>query len=462
LIGFFTSLQVTLSLLDLGFSSALNRELARLSSRSDTATQMRNLTRTLEITYLLIAVTIALVVLAMSRLLASTWLEGKTFEREAIGRAINLMGLGLAARWPSTLYMGALMGLQRQVLLAKLKMVLEAIRSGGAALVLLLVAPTLYNYLAWQILSGVIASGVLAWATWAALPQAAGFPRFILSELSSVWNFAVGLGAIAVTVLILNHMDRVVLSGLVDLEALGYYTLAWAVAGVVAQASAPVFATFFPLLTQAVARNDPAAQAHLYHRACQVLAAILIPVGMLVIGFARELLLLWTQNEVLAETSQHVLRFIAAGVLLSGLASIPYALQLAHGWTTLALRSNIVAILALLPALITVAPTYGTIGAASLWVLLQLSYLCVNVPIMHRRILPKEIRPWLLGDVLKPLVITCAVVATGMLCLQSANSRISVFLLILATWAIATLATAASLPHARELLRDVVARGFAT
>jgi O-antigen/teichoic acid export membrane protein len=52
LVGFFTTLQVSLQMLDLGFSATINRELARYSSRAENSDEARDLLRTMEVVYL--------------------------------------------------------------------------------------------------------------------------------------------------------------------------------------------------------------------------------------------------------------------------------------------------------------------------------------------------------------------------------------------------------------------------
>ena len=60
LVGIFASLFALFGLLDMGLSTTLNRELARLSAVPDRAGEMRNLVRTLEIIYWGMAVVIGI------------------------------------------------------------------------------------------------------------------------------------------------------------------------------------------------------------------------------------------------------------------------------------------------------------------------------------------------------------------------------------------------------------------
>lgn len=73
---------------------------------------------------------------------------------------------------------------------------------------------------------------------------------------------------------------------------------------------------------------------------------------------------------------------------------IPYQTQLAHGWTSLTVRINIVAVAIIVPAILWATPRYGAEGAAWVWVALNTSYLLVGIHFMYRRILTREKWRW--------------------------------------------------------------------
>ena len=349
LIGFFISFQALLSLLDMGLGSAVNRELARMSVNLASAAQMRCLLRTLEVIYWAVAVLIAVIVLLLAPLLANKWLVAARFSAQEVHQSIAIMGLAFAARWPFALYSGALMGLQRQVLLNGMRIGIETLRSGGAALVLWLISPTLSAFLAWQLGIAALGSLLAGWVAWKSLPAANERPHFDPAQLHRIWRFAAGLTGIAVTVAILTQADKIVLSRMLSLKAFGYYTLAWAVAGALGQLIAPVFSAFYPRLAQAVAQNDELTTKEIYHLGSQLMSAILLPIGVVLALFSREVLLLWTHNSMIADNTHLILSIVVVGTVLNGLLNIPYALQLAHGWTSLAFYSNVVAIIFLVP-----------------------------------------------------------------------------------------------------------------
>ena len=136
LIGFFATLLAILNLLDMGLSSTLNRELARLSARRDTNREQRDLVRTLETVYWVAAALLGLLVLSAAPVIARYWINSQDLPVETVTGAVRMMGLVFTFQFPFALYQGGLMGLQRQVLLNGVLAGMGTLRSLGAVAVL--------------------------------------------------------------------------------------------------------------------------------------------------------------------------------------------------------------------------------------------------------------------------------------------------------------------------------------
>jgi O-antigen/teichoic acid export membrane protein len=135
--------------------------------------------------------------------------------------------------------------------------------------------------------------------------------------------------------------------------------------------------------------------------------------GLVVAVFAEDLLGLWTQDAAVAGTAGPLLSILMLGNMLNSLMWIPYQAQLAHGWTSLAMRVNTVAVLLVIPAILWATPHYGAAGAAWVWVALNTGYFCISVQFMYRRILKTEKWSWYTQDVLAPL-LPAAVAVLGL------------------------------------------------
>jgi O-antigen/teichoic acid export membrane protein len=406
-IGFFVALQSLFTILDLGLSAALNRELA-LRSSGGAAAETRDLVRTLEWIYWPTGAVIAFVVWAMSGLLAEQWLHPVSLSVERTAAALMLLGLSLALQWPVSFYTGGLAGLQRQVEANLLLAVFATLRGGGVVLVLWLVAPTIEAFLWWQVIVSALQSAVYALVTWRVLPPAARTAAFSSRELGRVGRFAAGITGIAVLSFLLTQTDRIVLSKILPLDAFGVYAFAASLAYALLRLVYPISTAVYPRYSQLVATGDDAALADFYHRSNQVMAAAVLPAAATVAIFARDLVRLWTGDAALAEACAPMLALLIAGTAANGLMNLPYSLQLAHGWTGLAFRINVASVCILVPTVWILGRAFGGAGAAAAWLALNLGYVAIAVPLMHRRLLRDEMRRWYSQDIGPPAVASVA------------------------------------------------------
>src|SRR5579859_4568149 len=117
LVGVFSALLALFALLDMGLGSTLNREFARMGAQNNKELDMRNLLRTLEIPYWLVALLIGVGVIVFSPVLAYHWFNPKTLSASDVQKAVTAMGIAIAFQWPFSFYSGGLMGRHQQVLL---------------------------------------------------------------------------------------------------------------------------------------------------------------------------------------------------------------------------------------------------------------------------------------------------------------------------------------------------------
>jgi O-antigen/teichoic acid export membrane protein len=413
LIGMFLALVAILSLLDLGLGTTLNRELARLSVETGSAQRMRDLLRTLEVMYWTIGLLIGLGLVGLAPVIAAYWVKAQQLPQESVERAFLLMGIALASQWPQVLYNGGLLGLQRQVLLNTLSALMATVRNVGAALVLWKISGTIEAFLAWQVLINLVLTFVVAIALWRALPSGTTSARFRLHQLGEVWRFAAGMTSISVMTVVLTQLDKVILSRVLSLEAFGYYSLAWRVASGIYYLVGPVNAAFFPRFSQLAALDDQRELERLYHRGCQLITVLVVPVAIVLALFPENVLLLWQIETNIAAKTSTVLALLTVGTAINGLMILPVSVQYAHGWARLAFLTNAVAVTVLAPVIYLAALHYGVVGAAWVWIILNSGYVAVIMPLMHRRLLRGRLRNWLAGDVGAPLVaalLVCGIV----------------------------------------------------
>lgn len=454
LVGIFGTLLAIFALLDMGLSTTLNREMARLAAYEGRAQEMRDLVRTLEVPYWLVALFLGVIVSALAPFIAYHWVNVESLSPKTVQIAIMLMGLAVAFQWPISLYSGGLLGLQRQVLLNVINVVTATFRGLGAVLILWLASPTAEAYFLWQIVASVIQIGLIAFFLWRSLPEFSEPPRFRREILSSIWRFAASMTGIVAASTILTQLDKVILSRILSLETFGYYTLASVVAMSLYRFISPVFTATFPRFTHLVGTGATEELIRLYHKSAQLLSVLVLPVAVVVSLFSKEILLLWTQSPVTTEHTYVLVSILVIGTAIHGLIHIPYALQLAFGWTRLPLIINIVSVLFVVPLVILLTRWFGPVGAASVWLILNIAYVVSSITLMHRRLLPAEKWRWCFEDVGRPLVAAFVVGVTGRCIIRSDWPSLPLIASLALVSVTALLATACA---ANQL--DVLARG---
>jgi len=451
LIGFFLSLMAVLSLLDLGLGTALNRQFAQYSAQSGKAQEMRDLLRTLEIIYWPIGIAIGTTMAALAPVVSAYWIKPQLLTAETTTQALAMMGIAVAFQWPRALYAGGLMGVQRQVAFNLLSSITGTVNSIGGVLVVWLVSPTIQAFIAWSMTVSLIDTLLTGLLLKRSLPKAAARPAFNRKLLADVWRFAAGMTGISITSVIQTQLDKMILVKVLPLDAFGYYSLAWRVAEGLRYLAGPISAAFFPRFSQFLLVNNQQELARLYHRGCQLISVVVLPLAVVLVLFPYEFLLLWTQDRSIAENTHLVLGLLTAGAALNALAGLPYALQLASGWTQLSLVVNTASTLLLAPLIYFMSVKYGGVGAAIAWVILNALYVLVGLYLMHRRLLRGELVRWYRMDIGQPLLAAAAVAGAWKWLMPSSETVWSSLSNLILIWAATLAAAIIAAPEIRTL-----------
>lgn len=457
LIGFSLGLQAVIRMLDMGLASAVVRQMARLGGQQGRHNELAGFYATFERLFAGAAVLIAAVTLALSPLIASRWLQGARLSNSSVTFAVAAISVQAALFFMGTLYHGALMGLERQVLFNRLRVVETCFSQFGAVLLLTFWMPRVEVLFGWQLAVSLVAVVVYGRATRGAMPVAAsGSGRFAMEHVRGVWKYAAGMAGITATGTVLVNMDKVLLGRWLTLETFGHYTLAFYAASLVGGLLvAPVFNALFPRSCALVERGDEAGERRLYHLALQVLTALVLPVAAVLWAYAPLVLQLWIHDRAAVQAAAAVLPLLVAGVALNTLMVPAYMIQLAHAWTTLGFKLNLALVALFAPLLYLLTVHGGLAGAAANFALMQGTYLLIGMPLTHRRLLPDALKEVVLRDLLPGIAVCVAAAAAltatrGLLDTAGPLPRVAA---IGGAWAALAVATALVSARVRPLLR---------
>jgi O-antigen/teichoic acid export membrane protein len=413
LIGIFAMLQAWLTLLDLGMTPTLSREMARYTAGAHTAQSIRDLLRTMEFICIAIAIFLCVVIWLCATWLSTHWLQTEKLPTKELAQAVSVMGLVIALRFIEGIYRSAIVGLQKQVWLSLAGAGLATLRSVGAVLVLVWVSPSIELFFLWQGIVSLLTILIFNRATYHHLPTSKQSAQFSLPQLKAIWRFAGGMMATTLLSLLLMQVDKIILSRLLNLEMFGYYTLAGTVAATLYQLIGPITQAYYPRFTELVTQGDILGLIKIYHQSAQLISVLIIPATLMLVFFGKNLLLLWTGNALLTQNVVPLLTLLALGTMLNGFMHTPYILTLAYGWTRLGVYQNIIAVVLLVPSVIWATLRYGAIGSAWIWLILNGGYVLIGANFMYRRLLVTEKWRWYGKDMLVPGM---AVLFTGGFC----------------------------------------------
>lgn len=455
LVGLFAVIQMWLSLLDLGMTPTLSREMARFQAGATDIQFIRNLLRSLELICLVIAIVIASVLLGASDWLAHNWLQVEKLSPETAARAIAIIGAVVALKFAESIYRSAIIGLQQQIWLNAAYIILGLMRGGGAVIILAFMSPTIEAFFIWQGLVSALTLVVMGARVHFALPSAPHAARFSGAALAEVRRFASGMIGITLVSLLVSQADKLLLSRLLPLKQFGFYMIAATLAGTFLMIVSPVVQAIYPAFVRLAMQNDQDRLSASYHQSAQLVTVLVVPAALIMILFPHGLIMMWSGNPELAANAAPILMLLAFGSSINALLQVPAQMQIAHGWTSLMLWINVGVIATLIPSLFIFVPRYGPIAAALVWALANTSYIVTLIVPMHRRILRGEMWRWYIDDLTLPTIAAVAVfVPVALVVHAQVLSRTGWFLVLAATGTVGIAAAAL----AANLIRPRVAR----
>ena len=422
LIGISVMLISLFSILDVGLTVTIGREMARLSTLPDRAQDARDLVRSIELPIWFIALAIGLSLIVLSHSIAHDWVKPEHLSLDTVQIAVILMGISIVVQWPSSFYASGLAGLQRQVLLNAITAGMTTIRCLGAVMILWLVSSTLQAFFIWQIIASLIQTALLAFFLWRSLPQTYAISRFQPKLLSEIWRFTAGAGGSMITGMMIAQMDKIILSKILSLDLFGYYSLASSAATSLSRLISPLVIAVYPRMTQLVALGNTDELKRLYHGSCQLMSVIIFPIGLMMAFFAQEILLVWTQNPLTAQKTHMIMVLLTMATMFNGLSHLPISLQYAHGKAEIIFKISFATVILMAPIIYVTAKIYGVYGAAAGLVGIFFFYTQAFVYFTNRQLLREDATRWYVEDIGRPVLVSLIVAGLARFILDCVNN----------------------------------------
>lgn len=419
LLTFLASLQIIFSIFDLGLSPTIAREVA--TDASPDLRHSRDLLQTLSTGYAAIGLLLGGALLGSADWLVDHWLRLGDLPVDTARSVLLLGGVAVALRWSVSFYGGVLIGRGRFDVLNGLKAGAAAFGLLGGAVVILATA-SLTAFAAWMVLAAAVEVTLYLVACFRLVPGLSLRPRVSRRALAHVWRSALSVSVINVLAIAVTQSDRLLLSALVPIETLGYYSLAYSVLQGLALVQGFFTSALFPVFAADHGSENRDALTTHYGVASQALIAVYVLPIMLLVFFGHDLLRIWSSPKE-ADAAARIMAVLAVGFLLNTSISMSSALAIAIKRTRRMIAVNGYSLVVYFPALYLLILRWEGLGAAVAWVLLNLYYFLVWLPFVHRAILRSALGSWLRGSFVPFLGCGLAVFGTARAVLALAGWR---------------------------------------
>ncbi len=404
LVGIFAMIQAFALLLDSGMTPMVTREIARMKDKVNAILHLKNLFKTTERLFIFIGLLSFIIIYFSSSIIATKWLNTNSLSSEIVTNAIVLIGIIVAFRFNVGLYGGTVMALEKQVQYNIALGIIATVKSLGAIYVLIYISNDILSFFKFQIIISLLEFSFYRWLAIKYLPTSKEKSYFTFNVYKNNLKFIGGYSLSMIFVFILLQSGNIVLSKILPLSEFGYYTFAIAIVSVLQMAGGPIFQAISPRLIS-IYSNDKQNLENFYHKACQSIAFLLVPAGLMLSIYSYEIILLWTRDIEVTNSISLIVSLLAVGTLLNLLATMPGQLQIADGRTKIMVYINALSILFVLPMNIWLGQIYGGVGVASVWIVLNILYLLSGIFLVHPQLLNENKIKWIWNDVIKPIVV---------------------------------------------------------
>ncbi len=407
LVGFFTVLQSWMQLLDMGMSPMFSRQVALARGQNIEFLELKKLLRSLELIVLTISIIAILSITVSSEWISSHWLNVTSLPLIDVKTCIMLMGGIFGLRFFSTLYRSGIQGMENQVQLNVINVILVTLRFIGALILLKFFTQEIVYFFAYQLIIGIIELLTLFTVFYYSIPVTNKIGiKFFWTIIKPILPFASGLAYATSIWVLLTQLDKIILSSILPLSEYGYFALVGIVAAGILQLSGPISQAILPRMTYLLSQGKEKDMLKLYRRSTQLMAVIMLPLTGMIALFSTELLFAWTGDRKAAEWAGPILFWFALGNGILSLSSFQYYLQFVHGKLKIHVIFNTVSAIIQIPIIIYAAFNYGALGVALTWFTLRLITFIIWTPIVHHIFAPGIHLSWLVKDIAPNFLFT--------------------------------------------------------
>lgn len=408
IISFTLIIAGVMAVLDAGLTATLSREFAR---NDQSLEEKFRIFKTLETCYFLIVFFISILAFFFSNYIAANWLNLKTIDPIRVSLFIKIIGFEAGFQMLFRFYMGGVLGFEKQVKANMFQMGWGMLRNGLVVFAIYFI-PSLEMFFTWQLVSTIVFTIIMRSVLLRILSGKYTYrfkPTIEKEVFLKIWRFTGGMLLISLVASLNTQMDKLTISKLMDINTLGYYTLAISIATGVFVLISPISIALLPRFTALYSKGDRKSAKELYQKINLFVAILLFSCMASMIFQGNKLIWIWTDNIELAQKAGMFLPVLSVSYVMLALASIPYDIAIANGYTKLNNVLGIISLFITLPGYWIATKMYGGIGAAYVFCIVQTIITFIYLYLINNKFLNINVYELLGKKLAYPLTIAVSI-----------------------------------------------------
>jgi O-antigen/teichoic acid export membrane protein len=381
---------VITTVLELGLLATTIREVsAHFASDRE---YIARLIRTAGLFYWGIGITLMLLIILLAPVIVDRWINLATLDRGTAATMVRFLSVSSLIMLPRALYSSLFQGRQRMEINNSIDVASSAMQQIGT-IVILASGGDAFAVVKWIAAAAILSTAVYALSVARLFGSRVLVPAYFGDVVRRNFRFTSHMAVLSVVNMVLLQFDKVVVSKLLTIATVGYYSFASTVvirlsfaSGAISQAALPSFSS----LHQSGATQWLLSQ----YRKLQDLISFGMVVPYSAACFASVPIYSYLFNRSVAITLLLPTALLCLGFFMMATVNIPYTFSVATGRPDIASRSNTIAVFIVIPAATLLTYFFGLVGAASTFVVYYLFTYSYMIPRICRECLHVPMWTW--------------------------------------------------------------------
>ena len=415
---------IVLSLLffaDAGLTASFAREAANKVQGQELLDLLISIERVLAV--ILVAIGGGFIILAPA--IADGWLDtANELNSDVVVESLRIMPCAIIPQIMISLYVGGLMGLQRQISANLISITSNVIRSGLVIIPIYLI-PDARVFFLWQaaasffvmlVMRSMLCTCIRKDKVWANIPISARCGVFKIAAIRKIKRYSMGMFGMSVIAGVNTQLDKLVVSKMLTLDIFANYSLVSILGQIPYILTLPIATALFPRLANLLSKNNEMEVSKVFRESTYYIALIGAIAGVGVALFIKDLIKIWLAGDIYDSNIVIAARLLAIGGVFLALQLSVFQLSLANGHNKTNVHMGFGILLISVPMQVFLTYEYGVVGAAIPWLLMNaFAFIYLGIK-LNKKFQSSTLREYFILDTIAPVLIASVAMCVGRMC----------------------------------------------